>query len=438
MKKTAVFIFICINLSLVFTVKGQNTGSEQVCYTADEIPFAWEGSCDYVCEDEFTGEPYGSSLPCGDGGEACACSYGCGQLSCDLPECPNPQCPGKVCDCYWCGDFSICGTHECPLLNGNGGGDNGTGGGGSSGGGSGSSGGSNNPTRDCNGVINGAAYKDNCGFCVGGTTGKQPCSVSLFVANPTITLMDDYDLNLNYSSVTFANMSEITFKIGKNGTWWTLQTGRSTSCHELARKPGYYKLKVAVKFSNGTTFNTSEKDIEVQFPDIAAIQNNAAVSAAMSTVWQETKNAASSSGRSERCFWIYANTEGSNLTFEPGATVSGANISGCIGTSASVSPGSSSGNERAGTPLIGGKYWVAMFHTHTPLTYCPSNAQRQTGPSLSDISYSNTGTGIPCLLYDYTGGYVYGVNGDAITGGHNLNASAQIYTFGSSRRINIP
>ena len=33
----------------------------------------------------------------------------------------------------------------------------------------------NDPTKDCAGVKNGTAYRDTCGICVAGTTGKQPC-----------------------------------------------------------------------------------------------------------------------------------------------------------------------------------------------------------------------------------------------------------------------
>ncbi len=31
------------------------------------------------------------------------------------------------------------------------------------------------PEKDCKGVLGGTAYRDNCGYCVGGTTGKVPC-----------------------------------------------------------------------------------------------------------------------------------------------------------------------------------------------------------------------------------------------------------------------
>jgi len=34
---------------------------------------------------------------------------------------------------------------------------------------------STKPKKDCAGVVGGTAYKDTCGYCVGGTTGKLPC-----------------------------------------------------------------------------------------------------------------------------------------------------------------------------------------------------------------------------------------------------------------------
>jgi len=37
-------------------------------------------------------------------------------------------------------------------------------------------GGNNTFCTDCNGVINGSAYKDNCSICVGGDTGLEACT----------------------------------------------------------------------------------------------------------------------------------------------------------------------------------------------------------------------------------------------------------------------
>lgn len=74
----------------------------------------------------------------------------------------------------------------------------------------------------------------------------------------------------------------------------------------------------------------------------------------------------------------------------------------------------------------------AFFHTHTPLTYCPEEVRRKTGPSKSDISFAEE-YGIPGLLYDYSASYIYG--------GEEKDAQAKIYTFGptqkNSKNINI-
>ena len=36
-------------------------------------------------------------------------------------------------------------------------------------------------TYDCAGVLNGTAYYDACGICVGGTTGNTPCATPIFI-----------------------------------------------------------------------------------------------------------------------------------------------------------------------------------------------------------------------------------------------------------------
>jgi len=108
-------------------------------------------------------------------------------------------------------------------------------------------------------------------------------------------------------------------------------------------------------------------------------------------------------------------------------------VSGCAGTNASLSPGSPSESPTF-SPLQGGKYAVAHFHTHTPLTYCPSNVGRDpvgpTGPDESLLTSSNYG--IPGLVYDYVG------DGGKLYGGHSINANAQVYTFSLNRRATLP
>jgi hypothetical protein len=237
--------------------------------------------------------------------------------------------------------------------------------------------------------------------------------------------MEDFDLEVIISNANTVNVNSITFKIGKNGSWWDLQYGASIYCNIPARKPGYYKLKASVNFDSGKCLETTEKNIEVTFPDVSEIQSDATVSEAMNTVWAQTKSAASPSGRSERRFWIYANTTGSNLTFETDTYDTGPINTSCEpGTGSSVSAGNPIDTQ--GTPTAGGRYYVALFHTHTPLTYCSSSAARPTGPSENDNLYVSTGGGLPGLVYDY--------NATIIQGGHNINAPSRIYIFGSNKR----
>jgi len=119
------------------------------------------------------------------GSEAMSQSYGSESNPYDLPEV-------EICKCTVCGQQYDCREgHNCsgnpggsgPPIGGGGGGGTGgggTGGGGAGGGGTGGGGigGGGTPlTYDCAGILGGTAYKDNCGQCVGGITGKQPCKM---------------------------------------------------------------------------------------------------------------------------------------------------------------------------------------------------------------------------------------------------------------------
>jgi hypothetical protein len=178
---------------------------------------------------------------------------------------------------------------------------------------------------------------------------------------------------------------------------YELQNGTSLSCEELAKKAGHWSIKAVV---NGT-HTSNVINVEVKYPDVNTIMSDGVVSSNMAALWQETKNAASANGRSERGCWIYINT--ASMTFECGRTISGPNIVECAGTSGQVNMGFRS-EIVSSSPIIGGKYAVAMFHTHTPLTYCPSDNSRVVGPSTSDIRVANS-QGVPGLVYDYVGSW---------------------------------
>jgi len=169
-------------------------------------------------------------------------------------------------------------------------------------------------------------------------------------------------------------------------------------------------------------------NVEVNYPDANTIMSNGVVSSNMAALWQETKNAATSNGRSERGCWIYINT--ASMTYECGTTIVGPNTEGCAGTAASVDIGSPS-EAVSSSPIIGGKYAVAMFHTHTPLTFCPSDNSRVVGPSDYDTDFAAS-EGVPGFVYDYYGTWSY--SDYRINGGHSIDASSQLFIFGPVKR----
>ena len=152
----------------------------------------------------------------------------------------------------------------------------------------------------------------------------------------------------------------------------------------------------------------------------------------MSSAWSATKTAASSSGRSERGFWVYANSTGSSLEFECGTIESGPNVTECE-TRAGIFP-SSSIDQFSSSPLTGGKWGVAYCHTHTPLTYCPSTNRRLVGPTEEDDAAHSQ---IPGLVYDYDPIYYPDISFSGIRGGHNINADAHMYVVNSTTRRTI-
>jgi hypothetical protein len=252
-------------------------------------------------------------------------------------------------------------------------------------------------------------------------------TVTLHAFKTTITLMDSYDLLLTTSSET---IGFATFTISNpSGQQYILQSGYSEICNEKAKKPGIWQIQATGLLSSGETFQSNTVSVTVQYPDVNTIQNNGTVSTKMSNVWTETKNAASSNGRSERGFWIYVNTTA--MQYECGSTITGTNVSECQGAGGSVVPGSPS-ESIPNDPTTGGKYAVAFFHTHTPATYCPNTA-RAVGPSAEDISW-HTSNNIPGLLYDYTGSYISDLGYRAIIGGHGKNDPAQIYPINPTRK----
>jgi hypothetical protein len=258
----------------------------------------------------------------------------------------------------------------------------------------------------------------------GGYTQSTQPQVTLSGQN-TVSLLANYGLNVTISgNLTITSVKYLIYKPSQ--TQYTLANNNSLSCNLQAKKPGYWTIKAIVN----NTFESNELSVEVQYPNVNAIKSNATVLSNMNSVWAATKNAASSSGRCEKGFGIFLNTTTSSYTC--GATVSGPMVS--CGELAYIST-TVSGATSYPDPTIGGIYPVAFFHAHTPYTYCPTTDRREVGPTDQDRSNE-----LPGLVYDYMGmiypGGLYPGASDffGISGGHNLNLAAMIYTCGPNRR----
>jgi hypothetical protein len=109
-------------------------------------------------------------------------------------------------------------------------------------------------------------------------------------------------------------------------------------------------------------------------------------------------------------------------------------VQGDVGTHGSINLGSPTEQVPSNSPLEGGKYYVAFFHTHTPLTYAATGVRVPVGASIEDLNFANNYS-IPGLLYDYTGTWmtIERTSGMGIEAGHNLHDPAQVYVFGPNR-----
>lgn len=195
--------------------------------------------------------------------------------------------------------------------------------------------------------------------------------------------------------------------------------------------PGFWHY-AAFAIVDGQLYGSNEEIMEVTFPTINDMRNDKNVCRAMEDLWKETLQAASSSSRRELGFWIYVyiyNSDG-GIQYEIGSKEYGPEVTGCVGTNGSITPRTPSLPGTIKTPQdTGERYYVAYFHTHTTLHYCPVGTRRKTGPSQEDEDYSLKNE-VPVLLYDYVSSEIYG--------GHSLADSYKLSHAGNieSRKIN--
>jgi hypothetical protein len=277
----------------------------------------------------------------------------------------------------------------------------------------------------------------------GGVGGGSPVSGGDSQQNPpqnvtynaTITGTSRVDL-LDYFYFTptvtpSASIVNVKYEIGKNllaFEKWTLQDDGQQICSVRAITPGEWFVRATITLSD-TVIISNTLSVDVTYPTVDEIMDNTTVISQMESVWQDTKNFASVTSVREEAFWIYLNTI--SMSYEFGETVLGyTNLNYCNEISQLAMPLYS--EVQSSSPLVGGKYAVAWFHTHTPKTYCADYYPlREVGASDTD---KNSFPDFPGLLYDYQGEIYYGKR--YVYPGHILNASAQVTPFGPYRRSN--
>ena len=217
-------------------------------------------------------------------------------------------------------------------------------------------------------------------------------------------------------SISPSNYDHSTVKFVLNNQF-VIQNSLSLLCNEYARKAGNWAIKDIVDGNESNVIN-----MEVEYPDINTIQSKPVVLASMNSTWAETKSYASPNGRREYGFSIYVNTTGTSIDYEIGTMCLGGIVQ--CGTGASITITNTLPSESM-TPITGGNFCVAQFHTHTPYTHCnPTIHWREVGADYENAS------AYPQLVYDYIGD-----NDGLIYGGHDPQAPSQIYSKGVRRTI---
>lgn len=224
----------------------------------------------------------------------------------------------------------------------------------------------------------------------------------------------------------------ITLEMARKYTqeWWALESGTQFPYVRVSRSSGYWQIRARGRYNN-KEYISNVVDVEERFPTVSEIARHPDVARELENYWSMTKNFASPNGRKEFGCWIYLDTGTGKYVCEdiPNNNV----VQGCAGTHGSIKPTKPKIQATIG-PLESGYEYVAIFHTHTPLTYCPVGDRRDTvGPSAKDIRYVERF--VPGIVYDYEPiiDTIWNKD-DGLPGAHPLNAAAKLYYFGPSRR----
>lgn len=212
-------------------------------------------------------------------------------------------------------------------------------------------------------------------------------------------------------------------------------------CHTNALNPwcahvaGSFYLRGAAKIA-GQWFYSSNRFVQVQFPEYSQIANDPVVQSITDAAWSDTLSdctATPLNRRRERGFWILLDTGKNSYT------------NSSVETGSWTGPGNDAGIYLSSRPLNFPRdpwanasnvvYAVASFHTHTPVEYRtapPGITNWSVGSSTNDNAV-DLSEGVPGIVYDYISSPT---GSGTIPLGHPENSPAKRYqSLGTIRRI---
>lgn len=173
--------------------------------------------------------------------------------------------------------------------------------------------------------------------------------------------------------------------------------------------------------SNGNLHNGVEVDQNSpQYLNAQKILNDTLIVGKLQQIFiQTTHSASAEEGRREAGAYVFYDEVSDKLYL--GTIKYGAYVQGGAGTSGAVNLGNgsvaSNSDENNVIPLTA--VAIAVFHTHTPLTYLPEDDSRKVGFSPADIAFANRNN-VPMILLDYVG--IEATDGNFyIHGGHSID-----------------
>jgi len=260
-----------------------------------------------------------------------------------------------------------------------------------------------------------------CGGCLDKSTiACEPCtcpSLTLTVSSSTVTINESVTL----TTTSVAENTACTFQIRGDSIQEDIAYVNGTSYTFTPRVSGVFWLRVKQSFY-GRDFYSDEVKLEVQYPSYDDIVSDSSVIQKMEILWSSTKYSTTPITVKEYGCWIYWDSQTASYDFQ---IVEGEAVSPPLVPSVST-PNTTL--TRTVDALVGTeKTLVAIFHTHTPLTYYDGNHIRLVGPSSNDLEAIKNDN-VVGIVYDYVG-----ENGE-LKSGHNINDSAKLYHFGEERR----